>query len=198
MKIILKASISILITAFITVLSHCVCFAETYTVIVKEFAFSPNNLSVKSGDTVIWQNQDPYTHDVTGEGWGGPLPAGASYTYTFTTEGRYKYHCSIHPSMEGTIAVINESASTAAGGTGQMPSGGRAAGKMLLPDPQIFQKPLHVWLGLFMALLVIIQILVGTRILKMDFWFHRRLFPVIIAIILLFHGWYGFQLYFLQ
>jgi plastocyanin len=33
------------------------------------------------------------------------LSTGASYTFTFTQTGTYAYHCSIHPSMKGTIIV---------------------------------------------------------------------------------------------
>jgi plastocyanin len=33
------------------------------------------------------------------------LSTGASYTFTFTQTGTYTYHCSIHPSMKGTILV---------------------------------------------------------------------------------------------
>ena len=34
-----------------------------------------------------------------------PLATGASYSFTFTQPGTYTYHCSIHPSMTGTIIV---------------------------------------------------------------------------------------------
>jgi plastocyanin len=43
---------------------------------------------------------------------GGPVPfssptlaTGATYQFTFTHAGTYAYHCSIHPSMKGTIIV---------------------------------------------------------------------------------------------
>jgi plastocyanin len=34
-----------------------------------------------------------------------PLSTGASYSFTFTQPGTYTYHCSIHPSMKGTVIV---------------------------------------------------------------------------------------------
>lgn len=40
----------------------------------------------------------------------------------------------------------------------------------MIPDPLIFARPLHVWLGLLTFSLVILQILVGTRILKINFF----------------------------
>lgn len=33
------------------------------------------------------------------------LSTGASYKFTFTQPGSYTYHCSIHPSMKGTVIV---------------------------------------------------------------------------------------------
>ena len=76
------------------------------TVPIQGFAFQPAEIRVKAGDRVTWTNQDPTTHDATGDGWStGPLPAGATATVTFTTPGVYTYRCTIHPSMTGTIYV---------------------------------------------------------------------------------------------
>ena len=35
------------------------------------------------------------------------ISSGASYSFTFTQPGTYAYHCSIHPSMKGTIIVTS-------------------------------------------------------------------------------------------
>lgn len=81
------------------------------TVTIRNFAFSPAALSVKPGTTVTWTNQDSAPHTVVSAD-GDPAPftsdtlaTGASFTFTFTTPGTYTYHCSIHPSMTGTIVV---------------------------------------------------------------------------------------------
>jgi plastocyanin len=78
---------------------------------IKNFAFSPASLTVKSGTTVTWTNQDSVPHIVASD-TGSPaaftsdsLSTGDSYTFTFTQAGEYTYHCSIHPSMKGTIVV---------------------------------------------------------------------------------------------
>ena len=78
------------------------------TVIIQNFAFSPNNLTVKAGTTVTWINKDSTTHTVTSDNGtfdSGNLNSGANYTYTFNKTGTYPYHCSIHSSMTGTIVV---------------------------------------------------------------------------------------------
>lgn len=81
------------------------------TVTIKNFAFDPGLLTVKTGTTVTWTNQDSAPHIIVSD-TGSPvpfssdsLPKGASYSFTFTQAGTYTYHCSIHPSMTGTIVV---------------------------------------------------------------------------------------------
>jgi hypothetical protein len=69
---------------------------------------------------------------------------------------------------------------------------------MILPDPNIFDRPLHVWLGMVLFLLVSSQILIGTRILKLPFWLHTRVIWILILAIMLIHGFYGLEIYFLR
>lgn len=83
---------------------------ETDTVSIKNFAFSPVNISVKAGTKVTWTNNDSATHTVTEtDGKTGPsssnLANGDSYSFTFTKPGIYHYDCSIHPNMTGTVTV---------------------------------------------------------------------------------------------
>jgi plastocyanin len=56
-------------------------------------------------------NQDGAVHQIASDA-GTPvafnsdsLANGASYQFTFTKPGTYTYHCTIHPSMKGTIIV---------------------------------------------------------------------------------------------
>lgn len=83
------------------------------TVIIKNFAFDPSSLTVKSGTAVKWTNQDGTSHTIVSD-TSSPvafssdsLASGASYSFTFTQPGTYTYHCSIHPSMKGTIIVTS-------------------------------------------------------------------------------------------
>jgi len=70
-------------------------------------SFSPNPASVKVGQTVSWRNADSTTHDPTGSGWGtGSIgPGQTSAPIMFSTAGSFDYHCTIHPSMVGTLTV---------------------------------------------------------------------------------------------
>jgi amicyanin len=81
------------------------------SVAIKNFAFDPSTLTVKTGSTVTWVNNDGTPHALASDA-GSPaaftsdsLSTGASYTFTFTQPGTYSYHCSIHPSMKGTVVV---------------------------------------------------------------------------------------------
>jgi plastocyanin len=81
------------------------------TITMKNFAFDPSTLTVKTGTVVTWVNQDAASHSIVSDNSSSVafssdlLPTGASYNVTFATPGTYTYHCSIHPSMTGTIIV---------------------------------------------------------------------------------------------
>ena len=82
--------------------------SSTNMVTIQNFAFNPATLTVKAGTTVTWNNQDSTTHHVvsdTGAFDSGNLANGQSYSFKFAKSGNYPYHCSIHPSMTGTIVV---------------------------------------------------------------------------------------------
>lgn len=79
---------------------------ETYNVTVENFAFNPAELNIKSGDTVIWTNQDSAAHRISGNGFQSDnLSKGQSFSFTFKTAGSFDYNCSIHPSMKGKVTV---------------------------------------------------------------------------------------------
>jgi plastocyanin len=71
-------------------------------------AFSPATLTVAIGTTVIWTNNDGMTHTVTSDATNfdsGDLVPGSKFSQVFSVAGTYPYHCTIHPTMKGTIVV---------------------------------------------------------------------------------------------
>lgn len=74
-----------------------------------EEAYAPSNLTVSVGDTVSWWNGDLEWHTVTSDAAGGfdsgTLRSGEWFNVTFTEPGVYRYHCTPHPWMKGTIIV---------------------------------------------------------------------------------------------
>ena len=78
------------------------------SVIISNFTFSPDTLTVSVGTTVTWINKDSVNHTVTSDNGifvSDMLATNATYTYKFDTSGTFSYHCSVHRSMKATIIV---------------------------------------------------------------------------------------------
>jgi plastocyanin len=78
------------------------------SVAIKNFAFSPQAITVKAGTQVTWTNDDADAHTVTFDAdktGSQAFQNGESYRHTFSTPGTYRYHCSIHPYMVGEVVV---------------------------------------------------------------------------------------------
>lgn len=74
---------------------------------IGNFTFGPQELKVKAGTTVTWTNEDDIPHTVVSPNnfRSKALDTDGGYSFTFTTPGTYKYFCSLHPHMTGTIVV---------------------------------------------------------------------------------------------
>ena len=75
---------------------------------LKAFMFEPTAVTIVAGTAVAWKNLDPEPHTVAsidGAFRSGALDQGDSFTFTFAKPGTYRYVCSIHPQMTGTIIV---------------------------------------------------------------------------------------------
>lgn len=82
--------------------------AAPKVVSIKDFAFSPQTLTVPSGTTVTWKNLDDEPHTVRGADAqirSDALDQDETYSVRFDKPGTYKYGCSIHPKMSGTVVV---------------------------------------------------------------------------------------------
>jgi plastocyanin len=84
--------------------------AATNIVTFKNFAFTPKNLTINVGDTVVWNNKGG-SHSVTGTGadpiCGNTIGIGTC-SHTFTVAGTFPYKCIPHLSlgMTGQIIVV--------------------------------------------------------------------------------------------
>ena len=81
--------------------------AEEIKVTIDNFTFSPAELKAKVGDTVTWTNHDDIPHTVVSAGKfrSKTMDTDGSFSFTFTAAGEYKYFCSLHPHMTGTVKV---------------------------------------------------------------------------------------------
>jgi plastocyanin len=83
--------------------------AQEVPVDIRDFAYSPNSVTIAVGDTVTWTNQDDVPHTATATDQSvlqsGTISPGSSFSQTFETAGEFPYHCEFHPNMSGTIIV---------------------------------------------------------------------------------------------
>ena len=80
--------------------------STVHQVTIKNFAFSPKEITIKVGDTITWTQEDTVHHTTTGGIWDSvDLGQGQTYSKTFDKAGTYDYICTIHPSMKGKVIV---------------------------------------------------------------------------------------------
>ena len=79
-----------------------------HDVVIDNFAFGPPTLTVPRGTTVTWINKDDEPHTVVSDSKlfkSSALDTDDSFTFTFSQAGTFKYFCTIHPRMQGTVIV---------------------------------------------------------------------------------------------
>jgi plastocyanin len=79
-----------------------------HRVVIQDFAFRPQRLELRPGDSVEWVNLDlaPHTASAEDGAWdSGELARQASFRATFGAAGRFAYLCAFHPMMRGEIVV---------------------------------------------------------------------------------------------
>lgn len=80
---------------------------------IDNFSFTPPELEVPAGTTVVWSNRDDIPHTVTsagtsagGQGFASPpLDTGDQFSARFDHAGRFAYFCSLHAHMQGVVVV---------------------------------------------------------------------------------------------
>ena len=79
-------------------------------VVIDNFAFAPKELTIPRGTAVQWINRDGEPHTIVSsadpKAFRSPtLDTGDKYAFMFKEPGTYRYFCSVHPHMRGTIIV---------------------------------------------------------------------------------------------
>lgn len=80
------------------------------TVEVSGMSYAPADATIKVGETVTWKFSDKVPHNVQGigdkaMGLNSPIIDKGEWSYTFTQPGTYRYLCTLHPDMRGSITV---------------------------------------------------------------------------------------------
>jgi plastocyanin len=83
--------------------------AKSEKVDIVEFTYQPDPVVVQVGGKVIWQNQDTAPHTATADDGSfdtGTIEKGKLGSATFKEAGTFTYFCEIHPTMHGTVEVV--------------------------------------------------------------------------------------------
>jgi len=78
---------------------------------IVEFFYDPDPVTIQVGGKVIWQNEDPEPHTATADEGSfdtGTIEEGKIKSETFKEAGTYSYFCEIHPTMHGTVEVVEK------------------------------------------------------------------------------------------
>jgi len=93
--------------------------AVTRNVSIVDNSFTPPNMTVNLGDTVVWTNNGSNPHTTTGKSplglWhSGTLSSGQSFTRVFDVAGSYAYVCNFHSGfgMVGRVSVRMKTSAT--------------------------------------------------------------------------------------
>ena len=81
--------------------------ARTHRVVIHGLKYEPETLVVRRGDTVVWVNEDPMPHTVTAAGGfdSRTIEAGKSWRFLARRAGSYRYVCTLHSNMGGSLQV---------------------------------------------------------------------------------------------
>jgi 3',5'-cyclic AMP phosphodiesterase CpdA len=75
---------------------------------IDNFSFTPRELIVPAGASVMWTNKDDVPHNVVatnGQFRSPAIDTDERFSHAFDTTGSYEYYCSLHPKMTGRIVV---------------------------------------------------------------------------------------------
>src|SRR3989304_5289142 len=97
---------------------------QPLSVAIQNFEFRPVTLrvTIRSGETrqeVRWVNNGSVAHTVPADRGAfnsRPLAPGDTFSFAFTAAGTIDYHCEIHPTMKGQVAIEVESSKDSGGG----------------------------------------------------------------------------------
>lgn len=80
----------------------------SHEVVIEGVQYSPQQITAKVGEVIVWINHDPFPHTVSATGKqfdSHDIAAGGSWKYTATKAGVFEYACMYHPTMKGTVRV---------------------------------------------------------------------------------------------
>lgn len=135
------------------------------TVVMSDFEFAPQSITIPVGSTVTWRNDGPSAHTATAGDTSfstGILKKGQSRTATFNQIGSISYICTLHPQMTGTVVVESVGSSIDDAPTSKKPAPGTVVPDKDKPEEQDDEAaPKHPRTGADLG----IQLIIGVGLL---------------------------------
>ena len=82
---------------------------DPFTITIKDFAYDPDCFAAASASAITITNEDAVTHTFTIDGTPVDVTVPAGETFNGESAGlapgTYQVHCTIHPSIKGTVIV---------------------------------------------------------------------------------------------
>ncbi|HVV35031.1 MAG TPA: cupredoxin family copper-binding protein [Acidimicrobiales bacterium] len=103
---------------------------------IAHFTYTPTDIRIHAGDTVVWRNDDDTIHTVTAsraEFTSGSIGKGQSYSVKFNAPGVYPYFCEPHEFMRGFVSVLPATGADVVHPAGRLVSAGRVTGGVAPP-----------------------------------------------------------------
>lgn len=92
-----------------------VASGPTFVSTIVSLKFTPPEIDIEAGTTVIWENRDVVSHTVTHKAkvedqlFASPyIEPGKSFSFTFEKPGTYPVFCIPHPFMSQTVVVTEK------------------------------------------------------------------------------------------
>jgi plastocyanin len=104
---------SLLLIFIIALYNHAAMASDDAPrVIIKDYSFIPQEITIKRGQTLTWENQEKRQyHSVWFEALGEEQPdyffPEETYERKFNETGTFPYRCGPHPRMKGTVIVTD-------------------------------------------------------------------------------------------
>ncbi len=104
---------TLLLALTLSTFNHSIFASEDKPlVIIKDFKFVPQEITIKRGQTINWENREKRQyHSVWFEASGEEEPdyffPDENYEREFKQTGSFPYRCGPHPKMTGTVHVID-------------------------------------------------------------------------------------------
>jgi plastocyanin len=82
--------------------------STVHTIVIEGMQFSPADVEVSTGDTVIWKNKDLVPHNATADdrSFASPeIAPNSSWQFIARKKASYPYTCTLHPTMKARLVV---------------------------------------------------------------------------------------------